>query len=288
VLVSASESDRDEFLYGKFPEGFMFGASTSAFQIEGGWNADGKGQSIYDLMTHSRPSMFKNQNADVADNSYHKYKEDVKILKAYGAKAYRFSIAWSRVLPNGTADVINQPGIDYYNNLLKELEENSIEPIVTLYHWDLPLPFYSIGGWLNESMVGYFNDYAKVCFEKFGPKVKKWITLNEPLVIMERHPFFMKGPITNQTELSILQYRTMHNLILGHATAYRTYENTFKASQKGEVSIALSSGWGEPKTKSQQDVAAADRYMDFNLGIFAHPIFVDGDYPARCERIRGK
>lgn len=279
VLVSG-EPDRDAFLYGKFPKGFLFGASTAAFQIEGGWNADGKGESIYDLMTHQMPQLFKYQNADVADDSYHKYKEDVKILKNYGAKAYRFSISWSRVLPNGTADKINKPGIDYYNKLLDELKANNIEPLVTLYHWDLPAGFRDIGGWLNESMVGYFNDFAKVCFKSFGSKVKKWLTINEPLVIMERHPFYMKGIISNKTELSILQYRTMHNLILGHATAYRTYEKDFKASQGGQVSLALSSGWGEPKTTNKQDIDAAERYMDFNLGIFAHPIYVDGDYPA--------
>lgn len=278
ALVS-SDSPRDDFLYGKFPDDFAFGASTSAYQIEGGWNADGKGPSIYDELVHTVPKLFKNQNADVADDSYNKYKEDVKILKDYGAKAYRFSIAWSRVLPNGTTDVINQAGINYYNKLLDELIENKIEPIVTLYHWDLPLAFRGIGGWLNRSMVGYFNDYAKVCFKNFGTKVKKWLTLNEPLVVMERHAFYMKGRINNKTELSIYQYQTMHHLILAHATVYQTYVKEFKAKQNGKVSIAISSTWGEPKTQNKQDIDAAERFMQFTLGIFAHPIFLNGDYP---------
>ena len=125
----ASEND---FKYGKFPDGFLWGAATAAYQIEGAWNEDDKGPSIYDIITHAVPALFKNRTGDVACDSYHKYKEDVKIPKDYGATAYRFSIAWSRVLPNGTTDHVNKAGVEYYKRVIEELRANNIEPLVTL------------------------------------------------------------------------------------------------------------------------------------------------------------
>lgn len=277
----------NDFKYGKFPDDFLWGAATSAYQVEGAWNEDGKGPSIYDFLTHNVPNQFRNKTGDVACDSYHKYKEDVSILKNYGAKAYRFSISWSRVLPHGTTDHVNQLGVDYYNNLIDELKKNNIEPLVTLYHWDLPDVFRSIGGWTNRSMVDYFDNYAQFCFDKFGSKVKYWITLNEPAIVMLRHPFYMFGYISNKTKLSTLRYRTAYNQILGHAKAYQTYKENFYAKQGGNIMLALSSGWAVPKTDSIQDMAAADRYMQFHLGIFAHPIFVNGDYPDVVKSIVG-
>lgn len=287
LFSRGSQAAEDELKYGKFPDGFLWGAATSAYQVEGAWNEDGKGLSIYDVITHAVPDQFHNKTGDVACDSYHKYKEDVKILKDYGARAYRFSIAWSRVLPNGTTDQVNQLGVDYYNKLIDELKKNDIEPIVTLYHWDLPEVFRAIGGWTNRSMVDYFNDYARFCFDAFGGKVKYWITLNEPAIVMLRHPFYMFGFISNKTKLSTLRYRTAHNQILGHAKAYQTYKENFQAKQGGKVTLALSSGWAVPKTDSAKDKAAADRYMQFHLGIFAHPIFINGDYPDLVKNIVG-
>ena len=287
ISLRGCQAVEDDLKYGKFPDGFLWGAATAAYQVEGAWNEDGKGLSIYDVITHAVPEQFHNKTGDVACDSYHKYKEDVRILKDYGAKAYRFSIAWTRVLPNGTTDQVNQLGVEYYNKLIEELKKNNIEPLVTLYHWDLPEVFRAIGGWTNQSMIDYFNDYARFCFEKFGDKVKYWITLNEPAVVMLRHPFYMFGFISNKTKLSTLRYRTAHNQILGHAKAYQTYKKNFQASQGGKVTLALSSGWAVPKTDSAKDKAAADRYMQFHLGIFAHPIFVNGDYPDIVKNIVG-
>ena len=126
-----------------------------------------------------------------------------------------------------------QAGVDYYNKLIDELKANGIEPLVTLYHWDLPAVFRSIGGWCNRSMVGYFNDYARFCFQTFGSKVRYWITLNEPAIVMLRHPFYMYGYIRNKTEMSILRYRTAHNQILGHAKV------RIKADNKLELALIL-------------------------------------------------
>ncbi|KAJ7375341.1 glycosylceramidase [Desmophyllum pertusum] len=136
-------------------------------------------------------------------------------------------------------------------------------------------------------MIGYFHDYARFCFKTFGNKVKYWITLNEPAITMLRHPYYMYGYIRNKTKLSILRYRTAHNQILGHAKAYQTYKKDYKAQQGGKISLALSSGWGVPLTDSALDKAAADRYMQFHLGIFAHPIFVNGDYPDVVKNVVG-
>ena len=187
----AADPNRDEFYYGKFPEGFAFGAATAAYQIEGAWNVSGKGPSIWDILTHNNPKMYHNQTGDVACDSYHKYKEDVKSLKEMGATHYRFSLSWPRILPDGTKDNINNDGINYYKSLLKELKENDITPVVTLYHWDLPWAFYGMKGWTNESLVEYFVEYARICFREFGDDVKLWVTINEPQVIMARDPFFM-------------------------------------------------------------------------------------------------
>ena len=288
LTFDGSRASDHDFKYGKFPNGFLWGAATAAYQIEGAWNEDGKGPSIYDIITHIVPALFHNKTGDVACDSYHKYKEDVEILKDCGAKAYRFSIAWSRVLPNGTTDYVNNAGVEYYKRLIAELSRNKIEPLVTLYHWDLPEVFRAIGGWTNRSMIDYFHDYARFCFETFGDQVKYWITLNEPAIVMLRHPLYMYGNIKNKTKLSILRYRTAHNQILGHATVYRTYEKNYQAQQGGKMTLSLSSGWAVPKTDSVRDKDAADRYMQFHLGIFAHPIFVNGDYPDVVKDIVGK
>ena len=146
ISLRGCQAVEDDLKYGKFPDGFLWGAATAAYQVEGAWNEDGKGLSIYDVITHAVPEQFHNKTGDVACDSYHKYKEDVRILNDYGAKAYRFSIAWTRVLPNGTTDQVNQLGVEYYNKLIEELKKNNIEPLVTLYHWDLPEVFRAMAG----------------------------------------------------------------------------------------------------------------------------------------------
>merc|ERR1712018_616978 len=179
----------EPLLYDTFPEGFLWGAATAAYQIEGGWNEDGKGESIWDVFVHDGQGHIDNDDTgDVACDSYHKYEEDVQLLKAMGMTSYRFSIAWTRILPNGIGEV-NQAGIDYYNNLIDELLANDIEPAVPLYHWDIPQALQDTladpenpesGGWLNPAVADWFEEYAGVCFAAFGDRVKTWITLNEP------------------------------------------------------------------------------------------------------------
>ncbi|RUS78874.1 hypothetical protein EGW08_013349, partial [Elysia chlorotica] len=146
------EGDQD-FLYDTFPDGFVWGAATAAYQVEGAWNEDGKGPSIWDVYSSQPGKVDNDDTGRVACDSYHKYKEDVQLLKKLGVNHYRFSISWPRVMPDGTNSYINQAGLDYYHNLINELLNNNIEPMVTLYHWDLPEALERRGGWLNSDIV---------------------------------------------------------------------------------------------------------------------------------------
>lgn len=167
------------------PPDFEWGFATAAYQIEGAVNEGGRGKCIWDTFCHLEPSRTKNANGDVACDHYHKFEEDFDLLTKYGAGAYRFSIAWSRIIPlGGRNDPVNEEGIDFYNQLIDSLLRRGIKPWVTLYHWDLPQALHDrYGGWLNVSEVQKdFERYARVCYERFGDRVKNWITLNEPWI----------------------------------------------------------------------------------------------------------
>ncbi|XP_049836770.1 myrosinase 1-like [Schistocerca gregaria] len=263
----------------RFPDDFMFGAATSAYQIEGGWNEDGKGESIQDHLFHNRPLVVVEQNGDVACDSYHKYKEDVQMLKALNADVYRFSISWPRVLPNGDLDVINQAGIDYYNNLINELLANGIQPLVTMYHWDLPQALQYIGGWPNELLADYFVEYARILFENFGDRVKWWITFNEPNQFV--HGYVVPWTAPGLRAPGIGDYLATHTVIKAHARVWHLYDEQYRATQNGSVGITLNMDWPEPETNSTEDAEAAERARQFVMGMFGHPIYSqDGDYPA--------
>uniref|UniRef100_A0A3B5MDJ4 Uncharacterized protein n=1 Tax=Xiphophorus couchianus TaxID=32473 RepID=A0A3B5MDJ4_9TELE len=227
------------------------------YQIEGGWNADGKGPSVWDTFTQKPGSGIPdNVTADIACDSYNKLKEDLYMLQALKVKSYRFSLSWSRIFPNGRRESLNQKGVDYYNRLINGLLARKITPMVTIYHWDLPQALQDIGGWQNVEMINIFNDYCDFCFATFGDRVKFWMTMNDPQGLAWLG--YGTGQIPpNTEEPGTAPYQIAHNLIKAHATAYHTYDNKYRASQRGMVSIAL----------------------NFNLGWFAHPIFKNGDYP---------
>ncbi|KAJ8733387.1 hypothetical protein PYW08_001685 [Mythimna loreyi] len=264
-----------------FPDDFIFGVGTSAFQTEGGWNEGGKGESMWDTFLHEHPTFtVDHSNGDVAADSYHHYMEDIELIKKLGVQSYRMSISWPRILPNGTDNNINQEGVKYYRRILEELVKANITPVVTLFHWDMPTPFMNLGGWTNAKVIDYFEDYARVAFNLYGDLVKMWLTLNEP------HESCLSGygntglvPALNSHGLGI--YLCIHNSLLAHARVYRMYEKEFKPDQKGKVSIVLESVWTEPKDPNkQEDVEAAENYLQMHLGIFAHPIFSEeGNYP---------
>nr|BAI50022.1 beta-glucosidase [Nasutitermes takasagoensis] len=262
-----------------FPDGFLLGAATASYQIEGGWNADGKGVNIWDTLTHERSYLVVDRsNGDVADDSYNLYMEDVKLLKNMGAQLYRFSISWARILPEGHDYKVNQAGIDYYNRLINALLDNGIEPMVTMYHWDLPQKLQDLGGWPNRELATYAENYARVLFKNFGDRVKLWITFNEPRTFMDAYTSDT-GMAPSINAPGIGDYLTARTVILAHANIYRMYEREFKQQQQGKIGISLDNAWCEPI--STNDVDACERFQEFNLGIFAHPIFSkEGNYPS--------
>uniref|UniRef100_A0A3Q0R1W9 Lactase n=1 Tax=Amphilophus citrinellus TaxID=61819 RepID=A0A3Q0R1W9_AMPCI len=270
--------DDEKMLYGHFREDFMWSTASSAYQIEGGWRADGKGLSIWDKFAHSPSRILNDDVGDIACDSYNKIEEDVAILKQLKVSHYRFSISWPRVLPDGTINHINEAGINYYQKLLNALLAANIQPQVTLYHWDLPQAIEDYGGFLNDSFVKLFRDYADLMFDRLGSKVKIWITFNEPIMVANHGygfggfaPGINSGPDT-------LPYIVGHNLIKAHAEAWHVYNDKYRAKQNGKISITLNSDWSEPRNPyRQEDYDAARRVVEFYLGWFAHPIF-NGDY----------
>ncbi|XP_050305569.1 myrosinase 1-like [Anthonomus grandis grandis] len=261
-----------------FGEDFMWGAATSAHQIEGAWNTSGKGENVWDWFTHNYPEKVRNgSNADIATDSYNKYQEDVDLLGNLGANFYRFSLSWSRILPNGTTNNINQEGVDYYLNVLKALQEKNITPIVTLYHWDLPISLHEMGGWNNPLVADYFNDYATLCYSLFGDYVKYWLTLNEP-ISQCYYGYGSGGHAPGYTESGTMTYMCAYTQLLAHAKAYRSYNETFRAKQNGKVGIVLVTLWYEPATESDADKQAAEWAIQWALGLFGHPIFI-GNWP---------
>ncbi|KAJ9579873.1 hypothetical protein L9F63_004475, partial [Diploptera punctata] len=254
------------------------------YENQGGCCADddGKGWNIWDTLTHQRPDyIFDKSNGDVACDSYHKYKEDIQLLKQLGVNFYRFSISWARILPKGYANYINKYGIDYYNNLINELLANSIQPMVTMYHWDLPEELQDIGGWPNIKLADYFEDYARLLFTHFGDRVKLWITFNEPASFVGGYGstgHLPSAPAIYQP--GIADYLAAHTVIHAHAKVYHMYYREFKKQQKGKIGITLNAPACKPDNSSINDEEACERLMQFNLGYYAHPIFSkEGDYP---------
>ncbi|NXC28283.1 LPH hydrolase, partial [Campylorhamphus procurvoides] len=276
---SQTAFERDLYFYGTFPEDFTWGVSSSAYQIEGGWDADGKGPSIWDNFTHVPGNIKNGDTGDIACDSYHKVEEDIYLLRALGVKNYRFSLSWSRIFPTGRNNSINSHGVDYYNRLIDGLVANNITPIVTLYHWDLPQALQDIGGWDSSALIDLFDSFADFCFQTFGDRVKFWITFNEPQVIAWQGYGLGTFP-PNVKDPGSAPYRVAHILLKAHARVYHTYDDKYRATQGGVIALCPNIDWAEPKSPSNpRDVEAADRYLQFLVGWFAHPIFKNGDYP---------
>lgn len=196
----------------KFPENFLWGASSSAHQIEGAYQEDGKGLSVQDTRERHNLNIcdFK-----VASDHYHHYKEDIKLLSELGLKVYRFSISWTRIYPNGTGE-INQKGVDFYNRLINEIIKNKIQPLVTIYHFDLPQALEDEGGWSNRATIKAYENYAKTLFSLFGDRVKHWVTINEPniMLLVDKKVLGKKIPITEK-------YQQNHHMMIAEKKAFR-------------------------------------------------------------------
>ncbi|XP_014362015.2 lactase-phlorizin hydrolase [Papilio machaon] len=267
----------------KFPEGFLFGTATASYQVEGAWDEDGKTENIWDHLTHNNPCIIKDcSNGDIADDSYHLYKRDVEMMRELGLDFYRFSLSWPRILPTSFPDKINEAGVQYYNNLIDEMLKYNIQPMITLYHWDLPQKLQEMGGWANPHIVDWFGDYAKTVFQLFGDRVKYWITINEPYQVCNQgYGDVVKAPVLNSK--GVAEYMCAKNLLLAHARAYHIYDKEFRPNQDGVIFISYSAQWYEPET--DKDIEAANDNNDFQWGQYTHPVFSEtGDFPPSMRR----
>jgi beta-glucosidase len=260
----------------RFPDGFLWGAATSAYQIEGSPLADGAGASIWHRFSHTPGKVFGGQTGDVACDHYRRWREDVALMRDLGLTAYRFSIAWGRVLPEGRGR-LNPAGIDFYARLVDALLEAGITPMVTLYHWDLPATLDDLGGWVNPDVAHWFADYAAVAFEALGDRVPLWATLNEPWVVMDGgYLFGVMAPGHASLEAAPV---VTHNLLRAHGAAVRA----FRASCPQKIGIVLNIEPKEPASDSPADVAAAARAGAYMNRQYIEPVF-RGRYPEElCE-----
>lgn len=274
-----------------FPAEFIFGVGSSAYQVEGAWQEDGKGMQTWDCFTMRNPGrIFDGSNGCVSIDSYHRMKEDVQLLKKMGVKNYRFSLSWSRILPGGKVSMgKNMKGIDYYNRLIDELKANDIEPFVTLFHFDLPNALEEeYMGCLSSKLVDDFVNYAELCFWEFGDRVKNWVTINEPYgVVYAGYVVGMGAPGRGGTgqegDPATEPYTVAYNLLNCHAAAYRKYQEDFKDVQKGRVGITLGTNFFKPANKGNPDDMKAVEYaLDFAFGLFFEPI-VSGNWPASVQ-----
>lgn len=250
----------------KFPEGFKWGAATASYQIEGAWNEDGKGESIWDAFSHTPGTIMNVDTGDIACDHYHRYREDVVLMKKIGLKTYRFSISWPRIFPTGKGEP-NPKGVEFYDKLINELIANDIEPCVTLYHWDLPVVFNKVGAWASRDVVDAFVNYAKFCFNHFGDRVKFWITFNEPLV------FALWVYFTNIYGAKDISrgFIATHNVNIAHSRAINFYREGDHSD--GKIGITLNLNQVYPNTETALDKDAAWLVDGFINRWFLDPIF---------------
>eukprot|EP00008_Paramoeba_atlantica_P013125 CAMPEP_0201476092 /NCGR_PEP_ID=MMETSP0151_2-20130828/1377_1 /ASSEMBLY_ACC=CAM_ASM_000257 /TAXON_ID=200890 /ORGANISM="Paramoeba atlantica, Strain 621/1 / CCAP 1560/9" /LENGTH=497 /DNA_ID=CAMNT_0047856373 /DNA_START=96 /DNA_END=1589 /DNA_ORIENTATION=+ len=273
-----------------FPRNFVFGVATAAYQIEGAVDQDGRGPTTWDKFSHTEGKVSNGDNGDVADDHYHRVAEDIELMKSLGIKNYRFSLAWSRIMPTGRLPV-NPAGVAHYNREINALLDAGIEPYVTLFHWDLPLPLEDEGGWLSESIVEAFKDYAEFCFQTYGDRVKNWITINEPRTVASLGydlGYHAPGRCSDRShcpegDSSTEPYIAAYNMLNAHAAAGNLYLTQYKPGQQGSITMTLDSTWAEPlDPTSLLDHLAARRQVDFFLGWFADPLYF-GDWPSSMK-----
>lgn len=251
-----------------FPKDFLWGASTSAYQVEGAWNEDGKGPSVMDMGKHPEDTT----NFEVTSDHYHHYKEDIKLMAEMGFKVYRFSIAWTRIFPQGTGE-INSKGIQFYNDLINELLCYNIEPIITMYHFDLPYELQLTGGWSNRATIDAFENFAKVLFEEYGDRVRYWLTINEQnMMILHGSALGIVSPGVENIQKEL--YQQNHHMLLAQAKAIKlghvmcpnakigpapNITTIYPATSKPEDILAASS-WSAIRNWLYLDVAVFGRY----------------------------
>jgi beta-glucosidase len=256
-----------------FPRDFAWGAATAAFQIEGATAVDGRGESIWDRFAGTPGKVHNGDTGDPACEHYYRWREDLDLMSSLGLRAYRFSISWPRIQPDGRGPA-NQRGLDFYRGLVEGLRERGIAPLVTLYHWDLPQALEDEGGWASRETVGRFADYAELVFDGLGDLVEDWTTHNEPWVTsFLGYALGTKAPGATDWRRAL---RAAHHALLSHGTVVRAFRDTGRA---GRIGITLDLTVARPFTQSDEDVAAARRLDGYHNGWFLDPIF-RGAYPA--------
>ncbi len=255
-----------------FPENFLWGVAASAYQIEGAWNEDGKGESIWDRFVRQPDRVLNGDAGNTACDHYHRMSADVALMKDLGIPCYSFTLSWTRILPNGRGQV-NVKGLDFYDRLVDALLEAGIRPKTTLYHWDLPQALQDLGGWPNRDSVEWFADYASVAFDRLGDRVHLWATHNEPWVAA----FLGYGAGFHAPGIcdAVKAYQTAHHLLAAHAKAVQVFR---QGGYAGKIGLILNLNHLLPASDSEADLAATQRVYDETHSLFLDPIF-HGRYP---------
>ena len=255
-----------------FPKDFGWGCASSAYQIEGAWNEDGKGESIWDRFSHTPGRIRTGDTGDVACDFYHRYREDIGLMKGLGLKSYRFSISWPRVFPTGKG-AVNQKGLDFYSRLVDELLAAGIVPLPTMFHWELPQALDNEGGWGNRDTARYFADYCAAVADHLGDRAKTWLVFNEPWIFTIAG--YLAGILAPGIRDKELFFRTTHVVNMAQSLAVRAMRATGKVDA---VSSAFSMPWACPASDSEEDRAAAERWHGFSNVWFLEPP-LNGRYP---------
>ncbi len=264
----------------EFPRGFLWGAATAAYQIEGSPLADGAGASIWHRFSHTPGRVANDENGDLACDHYRRYKGDVALMRELGLTAYRFSISWSRVLPNGTGQV-NEKGLDFYRRLVDALVAAGIQPMATLYHWDLPAALDDRGGWLNRDIADWFAEYAQVVFRALDDRVKLWATLNEPWVVSDGG--YLHGPLAPGHRNHFEAPLASHNQLRAHASATAAY----RSIGKNKIGIVVNLEPKYPASGSSEDQIATKRAEAYMNRQYLDPLFF-GEYPPELRELFGE
>ncbi|KAF2319365.1 hypothetical protein GH714_015158 [Hevea brasiliensis] len=295
----ADDDIPEDFSSSCFPDDFIFGTATSAYQIEGEATTKGRGPSVWDTFSKETPErILDGSNGDVAVDFYNRFKEDIANVKNMGFKGFRMSISWSRVIPSGRRrEGVNKEGIEFYNNVINEIISNGLEPFVTIFHWDTPQALEDkYGGFLSRDIVYDYYEYANLLFEEFGDRVKYWMTFNEPWSLSGfsyDDGVFAPGRCSSWVNRQCRAgnsatepYIVAHHLLLSHAAVVKLYREKFKPIHGGQIGITLFTFWYEPLSNEPADVEAAKIALDFMFGLWMDPMTY-GTYPRTVRDLVG-
>jgi beta-glucosidase len=266
----------------RFPDDFLWGAATSAYQVEGSPLADGAGPSIWHRFSHTPGRTVNGDTGDVACDHYRRSADDVALVRELGLNAYRFSISWSRILPAGKGTV-NPRGLAFYDRLIDALLAHGVRPVVTLYHWDLPAALDDLGGWLNPEVAHWFAEYARVAFRALGDRVALWATINEPWVVADGG--YLTGGLAPGHRNLFEAPRVSHNLLRAHGAAVQAYRAEGKGG--GQIGLVVNLEPKHPASQAPADLAAARRADAYMNRYYLEPV-MRGAYPAELPELFGE